>query len=328
MKKHLVLIFITAISLYSEVINRVVVTVNDRPVTMYDFNAKREEMKEQIEMEISRSSIVGKDAEQLRAEYSEDKILDRIIEDIVIEQEASRMDIDITENEITAAIRDRMREFGLTSMSDFELAIEQYGMNMADYRKQIHAQLLRQQLAGMALTVSEPSESEVRAYYEEHKEEPALSSASAVKVAWIMVEAPKAEEFSAFMKKIEKINKAREIVENGEDFSKVALEYSEHKASATNGGVLGTFTATASLPKPASYALAMVEAGKGVGDISAVQDSGEEGIWFVRIEAIESAGYEALKHYIKNLLYYEKMQTSFEKWLDKRKKIAVIRKID
>ena len=97
------------------------------------------------------------------------KVLDNMILDILVQQEAKRLKITVPASEVDARIAQIMKASRL-SKAKFEAEIAKEGLTVADLRKNIEKQILGQKVLGVEVgrrTVVTPEE--VDKYYNEHK---------------------------------------------------------------------------------------------------------------------------------------------------------------
>lgn len=169
MKKTLILLAVFWLGLVSlsdaAQVNKVAAVVNGQVITMFDLQ------KEAIP-ELARAKIAPNDpAKAKEADAILRRALDGMIMDILIAQEASRLKIGISKNEIDGEIKKIMQARNLNK-KQFEEELARQKLTPEMLRKQLEKSLLRQKVMGMEVgrkVVVTPQE--INDYYEAHKEE-------------------------------------------------------------------------------------------------------------------------------------------------------------
>lgn len=110
--------------------------------------------------------------------------------------------------------------------------------------------------------VSEPSEDEIKAYYDKHKEDYRLEEQRRIKYVLLELKATKADTEAVYAQAQELLNDAK----SGDDFAQLARVYSEDTGSAENGGDLGYFGRGA-MVKPFEDAAFSANVGEIVGPV-------------------------------------------------------------
>ena len=159
--------------------------------------------------------------ESLTSQYGEE-VLNTLIADKIIELEAEKLEMSVTDEEIAAEYEDYTAQYG--GEEAFLEVISSYNMDVEDIKKDIKLYLLTlkvmEDYVGM-------TDEDVKTYFEENKA--TYGQAAQVEASHILVE----DEATA-KEVIEKINA-------GGDFAELAKEYSTDTTTKEDGGSLGTF---------------------------------------------------------------------------------------
>lgn len=146
-------------------VNKVAAVVNGQVITMFDLQ------KEAIP-ELARARIAPNELGKSRdADAILRRALDNMIMDILIAQEAKRLNIGVTRNEIDGEIKRLMMQKNLTK-KQFEAELARQKLSPETLRKQLEKVLLRQKIVGREVgrkVVVTPQE--ISDYYEAHKGE-------------------------------------------------------------------------------------------------------------------------------------------------------------
>lgn len=98
-------------------------------------------------------------------------VLDRLIEESLMQQRAEEIGLQVGEDEVEAAMRDVMQQNRLTRQQ-LEDALRLQGIKLDDYRASLRKQILRYKLVGRELQGrTEVSGREIRDFYEQHADE-------------------------------------------------------------------------------------------------------------------------------------------------------------
>jgi foldase protein PrsA len=149
-------------------------------------------------------------------------ILEQLISERLIAQEAAKLGIEVTDAEVQQEI-DRLIEENYYGMKEYyEQALAQYGITEELLKDNIRTDL---QLSAIVRSKIEVSEAEVEEYFRENQDD--FNIPEEIDVRHILVETEKeAEEVLALLRA-------------GEDFAELAKEHSQDPGSADKGGALG-----------------------------------------------------------------------------------------
>lgn len=224
-------IFVMCLAVFlggGEVIEAIVAVVNDEIITLSEYRQEFE-----MNYQSLRAQYEGEEFTQ-QYENMKKNLLESMITDRLLLQEAEKRDIDVSE-QVRMTIENIKKENAIESDEKLKRLMRQQGINFEDWRQQIERNQLKQ-----AVIFSEVvrdiavDDSELVEYYNQHKEEfvePVEYELSAIYVS------------SQGNGKEEIENKKSEIVErleSGEKFKEVAAQYTEGPEKESQGS-LGTF---------------------------------------------------------------------------------------
>lgn len=145
-------------------LNKVAAVVNGQVITMFDLQ------KESLP-ELARARLNPNDPAQVKAvDAVFRKVLDLMIMDILIAQEAKRLKVGVSSGEVDNELKRMMQARRLTR-EQFEAQLAQQKIPLATIRANIEKSLLRQKVMGMEVgrrVVVTPDE--IKTYYEAHKD--------------------------------------------------------------------------------------------------------------------------------------------------------------
>jgi parvulin-like peptidyl-prolyl isomerase len=175
------------------------------------------------------------------------EVLERIVEEHLLLQQADELKLSVTSEEIDRSIEQIKKDYGLT---DAQLADElrKQGMNMASYRQNTRKEILRYRVLNIAVgSKVQVSDNDVQSYYERNMKS---GSNLQVKVSHIFVAIPENADAAKVLERERYAKKILARAQAGEDFGALAKELSEDPATRAEGGDLGYFGKEMGLPKP------------------------------------------------------------------------------
>ena len=299
------------ISLSEAVVDRVVAVVNQEIITLSEVEKWVDPLQQEIVAEDRlerRERIVG-----LRR-----RVLDRLIEEKLIDQEAKKSGIKISSKEIEAALEEVRRRNAVTQ-EDLEKALAVEGLTLETYKKQIEKGLQRQRLINWSVKVEgKPGEKELREFYQ--KNVGRYRTNETYRPGHILLVIPNGaapEEIREIRKKGQKV---LEKIKGGEDFGEMALLYSQD-ASSKNRGDLGYVKKGELLPVFEREALRLK-----VGEVGGIVRT-EFGFHIIKLldrKGVEPLPFEEVREKV-NADYYEgEMEKAFRQYLSTLKEKSVI----
>jgi peptidyl-prolyl cis-trans isomerase SurA len=146
-----------------EVIDRIVAVVNGEIITLYEVDERAKPL-------ISRA---GGTEPELRAllDQARKSVLEAMIDDMLITQEAERLGISVSDVEVQAQVRQIMERNNLTD-EQFERSLILQGITRAEYEKLLKEDIVKQRILGaMVRRKVVVTEQEIKEYYESHPDE-------------------------------------------------------------------------------------------------------------------------------------------------------------
>jgi peptidyl-prolyl cis-trans isomerase SurA len=294
-------------SVYAEIVDQIVAVVNRKVITLYQL--------QQAEELFQREAKLSENTEQARRE----KVLDLLIEDELIRQEAEEVGILVSDEDFNAALSDIKQRNNLVSDEQLKEAVGQEGKTWEEFTKEIRDQIKMAKLVNQEVRSKvDVSEKDVETYYQTH---PDLfeQSPPTVQVRHILLKVEKDAAESKIQAVKEKAEQLVQQLRAGADFAAIAKEHSDHP-SGQSGGRLGTFK-QGDLAAPFDIAFGM-----NAGEISDPVRS-EQGFHIINVQeriSGDQATYENVKSKIREKLYEEKSNDLYKQWLAELKDKAYI----
>ncbi len=319
MKKPLILLIIlTFFSAPSaradrQLLDQVVAIVNDDPITQSELDGVMRPVYEDYKSQYSGQALMEAMVDAKR------KILNQLIEDKLVYQEAIAQKIEPNEAEVEGMLGDFKKKF--KSDMDMEDALSKEGMSFQALRERLERQSVIRHLQDMevrAKVVVSPLE--VEEFYAQHADE--FSSEGTVRVRSLTVK--KSEEArekgltdETAKNKIEKLKKR---ISDGEDFGVIAQDSSED-TSAKMGGLSEWIRPGEMIPEINQVIFSLKP-----GQISDVIET-PMGYHIFRLEEKKEKFRKTLeeaKPLIYDRLFREKSMKRFQEWINSLKRNAYI----
>jgi len=291
--------------------DRVVAVVNKEIITLSEVEKLIPPPKEEIVTE-------NRLEKQERMQTLCRQVLERLIEEKLIDQEAKRAGIKISSKDIEATL-DEIKRRSNATQEDLEKALAVEGLTMETYKKQIEKSLQRQKLLTWSVKVEEkPGEKELREFYRNNISRYRTNETyRPAQILFIIPKESTPEEIREIRKKCQRV---LEKIRQGEDFGEMALLYSEDSSSRSRGD-LGYFRKGELLPVFEREALRLK-----VGEVSGIirTDFGFHIIKLLDRKGTNPLAFEEVIERVKADYYEGEMDKAFKQYLSTLKEKAVI----
>jgi peptidyl-prolyl cis-trans isomerase SurA len=297
-------------SLSHAVIDRIVAIVNQEVITLSEV----EKWASPLRQEIQTNDRLEK-KEQVHEIYR--KVLEKLIEEKLIDQEVKRSEIKVTSKEIEGALEE-VKKRNSATQEDIEKALANEGMTLDFYKKEIGKRIQRMKLINWAVKVeSKDGEKELRDFYQKNIDQYRVNET--YRPGQILFSVPQGappEEIREIKKKCQMV---LERIKGGEDFGEMALLYSQH-ISAKDRGDLGYFKKGDLLPEIEQEALRLQ-----VGEVSEIIRTQ---FGFHIIKLLDRRGgilpFEEVMEKVKADAYEKEMEKAYQQFLSTLKEKSVI----
>ncbi|MBU1004136.1 MAG: SurA N-terminal domain-containing protein [Proteobacteria bacterium] len=229
-KKETPLLFITRIAILvvvllsvqpaiaGDVVDRIAAMVNGEIVTLFEIN---ERMKPVFERFQGRELT---DQDKAAIISIRKKLLEQMVQDILIKQQVEKLGVTVTETEILNEI-ESVQSRNKMSAEEFEAQLRLEGMTLDQYKEKLKGDILKHRLLGvMVKRKVVVSAEEVKQYFDEHRKE--YVKDKQVELAVILVPT------------LEEAQRLREDIGKGKStFAEVAGKYSQGPGSDQGGNI-------------------------------------------------------------------------------------------
>lgn len=339
--------------LSAKVVDETVATVNGQPILMSEYLKNKDSVMEQYRKGMPEFFQQKNAAEQL-----EKKVLDQMIDDSLLYQEAEKLKIKIRERELENGVHEIKRRFQVDEAGKpvseeeaeaaFRKELNREALTVEQFKDRIRRQLMVRRVIDDSIRpkVKPPEEKEVREYFnklnyvikgdtsvlkgmdnDDSHEMLSLAQrfkdliSERVRVRHILI---KADEKTSIVEKSKLLKKAQELkkrIDNGEEFADIARKHSEDTESAQRGGDIGFIVRGWMVPEFEKKAFTL-----GVGETSDPVET-KFGYHIMRVEekkAAQKLAFDDVKEDLAQYIANKQMQTELLSFIkDLRTKASI-----
>jgi len=288
----------------ADVVDRIVAVVNNDIITQLDLNKATLPYMKKIE-----AAGYPDDKKQAIVYKLKLDMLNRMIERKLADQEAKRLHLSVSDQEVDRAI-ENLKQNQLMTQEDLEKALEQDGLTLKEYRENMRQEILRPKLINFSVKSKViVTDQDVKKYYEKNTTE--FSGTKRYHLYNILIkEDPYA--LTDKNKKLDLIESIKTKLDTGEDFKNLSKEYSE-APNASQSGDLGFFDLE-TFSQQLQDAISKLNTGEYTQVINTSQ-----GYQLFFIEEIQETGGKTLEQATKEIsekLYNEIAEKKFRSWIE------------
>lgn len=291
-----------AFSAHAEIVDRIVAVVNDEIILLSELAKNAAPYEERAAQEAG--DAIGR---ALARKEVRKKVLDEMIANKLVEEQAKDLGITVAEREIEAEIARLKRENGLDD-AEWARQMRAQGFTEASLRDYLRKSKLRQKVLEVRVQPRVVvSDAEVRAYYDAN-----FKNDDEVHVRMISKRIPQAASEAEVKRVREQVEKLRdEVTVGGKDFTAVAKRESEGPNPAA-GGDLGWFRRGEVAPEIENSAFALQP-----NDVSKVIELGGAFhiLQVVERRAAPAKPFDEVKDKIRGGLFSRAGEKEYERWI-------------
>ncbi len=296
----------------AEVADRIVAIVNDEVITLRELNLTIDTFVKRIE-----KNYPGVPREKIREEVVT-PILNNMIEETLLKQEAKRLGITVKDEEVTTTINDVLTKRNW-KLEDVKANLEKEGVSYDEYREMtrnniIKGRVIRREIQSKIAVSNE----EIGNYYREHRSE--YEGKEAARIRQILIPVPKDADADTRNKMKAEAEDVLKKLKGGVPFDQLALQYS-HGAAQGTGGDMGFIEKGTMLPAVDEVAFKLK-----VGETSDVIES-PLGFHIIQIVDKRGAGAKplsAVRGEIDDIIGREKAEKKYADWMAELRKRSYI----
>jgi peptidyl-prolyl cis-trans isomerase SurA len=263
------------------------------------------------------AAIANPGEREARSSSIRREVLDRLIDDQLLAQQATELKLTVGDDEIDRAIGQIKRDYGLND-AQLREELRRQGQSMATYRLNTKKEILKYRVLNIAVgSKINVGDSEVQSYYDRHMKAANVQ----VRASHIFLAIPENADNATVLEREKLAKSLLARAQEGEDFAKLAREYSQDAATRGDGGDLG-FIGRDILPKPLEELLFSMKIGEVRGPVRA--DRGFHVIKLVDKRTKEAKPFAEVQDEIRVRLRQREMERQTKIYLGElRKKILV-----
>jgi parvulin-like peptidyl-prolyl isomerase len=292
-------------------VDRVVAVVNDEVVLNSELMMRVAPQAFELE-QISDERERKRRKSKLRSQ-----VLDEMINEQLIAQAAVEAKLEVSAKEVETAIADLRRQNGFDETQLAE-ALRQQGYTMSSYRRDVKQQILRMRAVH---TLVRPrvvvTDDDVRAKYDAMERRSA--EISEVKLQHILIALPKDAKEEQIARAKDRAAQILQRARAGEDFSKLAEEFSDDPATRNTGGDLG-WISRGSIATEWEVIVFAMRKGETRGPINGPQ--GFHVFHVADIKGQSKESFDKVKEKLRNEMFRAEMDKQTRLWLDELRKKA------
>lgn len=334
LKKHSLLLplFLCASLLLSpsagkaEMLDRIAAVVNDDVITLSELEESGREYLARIREKAPADQV------DAMLEEGRKRLLDKLINQHLISQQAAKANIHVSEQELEANYAEQLQDMGL-SKEEFRNKLKQSGLSVEKYKTDLRSKILRDKLIRFEVRSKVVvTEEMIEEYYaQKYGEEIEDGGYYLLQMGFTWGDSEEVQNSPGLMeadkaRARQRAEKARQRILEGADFGTIARQFSD-LPSATDGGDIGVFQKD----EMAAYmrdAILQLD----VGDISPILETPIGYQFFKLLSRKKDAGIEripfaAVKDDIRQKLMERNFKEVYSQWVDEIKKSSYIKKM-
>lgn len=309
---------VVAAGLRADILEQILVKVNGEIITKTDLEQR------QVAVLRQRNERFDIGDAELRKQLAEitPRIIVEAVDEILLVQRARELGYGMSEDQFRSVLDNIKKENKIESEEQFQAALKQEGMTMADLRKALERQMLISRVQQVEVTPKiDVTEDEEKRYYETHADE--FATTPNVTLREILVAVPsdgKSVNVGLDEEAKEKAEALRKRILAGENFQKLAGEMSDAPSKA-NGGLIGPLSRQELTPELQKLLDSMK-----VGDVSPILRV-PAGYEILKLESSTESTrqpFEQAREQIAEKLFEAKRHAELEKYLKKLRAQAII----
>lgn len=292
------------------VVERIVAVVNSDILLQSELDERVRPLTAQLR-QIPDAQMRAQRLQQLRRQ-----MLEHMIDEEIIKQEAKKLKITVSEQDLERAVKDVMRKNNLTR-EQLEQALQQEGKGIREYKNAIlQPQLLRLRVLNVQVRSRvSVSDDEVKAFYQNNLRK--LGVETKVKARHIFVAIPAVASGQVIRERKRAAQALLAKLKAGADFAAMARKHSQDSITRSDGGDLGWF-GRGTLPSNVENIVFAMKKGEIKGPLRT-----ERGFHLMQVvdrKESSARSFDEVKEELREQLYGQKLEKATKAWLTEKRK--------
>ena len=313
------LVAVTAAAPRADILEQVLVKVNGDIITKTDLEQRQIAALRQRDPNLRPNS----DAELQKAltDITPGVILEAV-DELLITQRGKELGYSMTNEQFTEILNNIKKENKLDDDAQFQAALQQEGLTLADLRRQLERTMIVQRVQQTeVMSKLQVTDAELKMYYDSHRD--TFTSKPQITLRELLVAVPQTDQgvnVGLEEKAKAKAEDIRKRLLAGEPFARLAADLSDSPSKA-NGGLVGPLTADVLAPE-LQTALAPLKPG----DLTPVLRTGR-GFQLIKLETMEAVTvktFDEARSDIAQRLSNDKRRAEFKRFIDRLRGQAII----
>lgn len=287
--------FLCASAVAREQVDKVVAVINDKIITLTEYEEQ--------------AKLNGITLGDIETNFN---FLEQIIDKTIIEQEAKRIGVVVTDAEVEGTIQE-MQSYYNINKKDIEKSMKEQNITEEGFKEQWKFQLMTRRLVQREIKGSIAiTDEEIAQYYKKtYGDELETGNIHEFEIAHILISSDTPQTASQIA----------ERARQGENFAKLAKNHSQDAMSASSGGVLGYFK-KGDLIEPLDQAVQNAKVNEIVGPVETT--AGFHIIKILNRQEIKNGISKTYSNEIRSILYNQKAEEILKNYLIRIKNSAYI----
>ena len=304
----------------AEIIEQILVRVNGELFTKTDLETRQIAALREMGQRLDPANANLDDA-QLRKMLDQvtPELMVGVVDEMLLVQRGKELGYKLGDEQFNGILDNLKKENKIDNDEQFQAALKQEGMTVADLRRNVERRMLVQRVEqNEILGRIAVSDVEAREYYDAHVAE--FTKPSSVTLREIFVTVPEGATALQDTAAREKASQVRQRATAGENFEKLAVDMSDAPSKA-NAGLIGPLTVSELSPEVRK----LVESLK-PGQISDVIRA-QRGYQLLKLETStppETMKFEDARNQISDRVFTDKRKEEYEKFLERLRGQAII----
>ena len=311
-----------ATAVRAEIIEQILVKVNGEILTKTDLETRQIAVLRQRGQQMDLKSEQGNAQLKKALDEITPQILIDVVDEMLIVQRGKELGYKLSDEQFKAAVDSIKKDNKIENDEQFQAALKQEGMTMADLRRNFEKQMIISRVEqNEVLGKVGVSEEEARTYYNAHVSE--FTSPPTVTLREVLVAVPadpKGVNVAQDEAAKEKADKIRARAVAGESFEKLAADMSDAPSRA-NAGLIGPLSVKDLSPEFQK----LIESMKPGAVTEPIRS--QRGYQILKLESStgpQTMTFEQAREQIGDHVFAGKRQAEFQKWLEKLRVEAII----